>query len=114
MGKTAALSIPCRPRAHPGSAARFAGRDPGPGARQLEPVRTPPLNLRQQLLHAAMENGGELTVGQGVLATGKTFEQVEKALNGMSDKGYVDVDNAPGTGVLVYRFPDLLSKPRSG
>jgi len=24
------------------------------------------------------------------------------------------VDNAPGTGVLVYRFPDLLSKPRSG
>lgn len=79
-----------------------------------EPRRTPPLNLRQQLLHAAMENGGELTVSQGVLATGKTFEQIEKALNGMSDKGYVDVDNAPGTGVLVYRFSDLLSKPRSG
>lgn len=79
-----------------------------------EPRPTRPLNLHQQLLHAAMERDGELTVSQGVLATGKTFEQVEKALNGMSDKGYVDVDNAPGTGVLVYRFPDLLARPRSG
>lgn len=87
--------------------ARAAGGEP-------EPQPAPPLNLRQQLLHAAMKNGGELTVSQGVLATGKSFEQIEKALNGMSDKGYVDVDNAPGTGVLVYRFPDLLSKPRSG
>lgn len=79
-----------------------------------QPRRSAPLNLSQQLLRAAMENGGELTVSQGVLATGKSFEQIEKALNGMTDKGYVDVDNAPGSGVLVYRFPDLLSKPRSG
>lgn len=85
--------------------ARIAGGEP-------EPPRSAPLNLRQQLLHAAMKNGGELTISQGVLATGKTFEEIEKALNEMSDKGYVDVDNAPGTGVLVYRFPDLLSKSR--
>lgn len=87
--------------------ARAAGGEP-------QPLRSAPLNLSQQLLQAAMENGGELTVSQGVLATGKGFEEIEKVLNGMSDKGYVDVDNAPGTGVLVYRFPDLLTRPRSG
>lgn len=74
-----------------------------------EPERriSPPLNMRQQLLKAAMGNGGEITVSQGVLTTGKTFEEVEKVLNEMADKGYVDVDNAPGTGVVVYRFPEL-------
>ena len=76
-----------------------------------EPGRQPsaPLNMRQQLLKAAMGNGGEITVSQGVLTTGKTFEEVEKVLNQMADKGYVDVDNAPGTGVIVYRFPELVS-----
>ena len=69
-----------------------------------------PLNLRQQLLKAATENGGDITVSQGVLTTGKTFEEVESALNKMADKGYVDVDNAPGTGVVVYRFPELIGK----
>lgn len=56
-----------------------------------------------------MGNGGEITVSQGVSTTGKTFEEVEMVLNEMSDKGYVDVDNAPGTGVIVYRFPELVS-----
>ena len=32
----------------------------------------------------------------------------------MADKGYVDVDNAPGSGVIVYRFPDLLGRGRTG
>ncbi len=89
--------------------AQIAGADP-----QLRGAAPRKLTLRQQLLRAAMDNGGALTVSQGVLATGKSFPQIEKALNRMADKGYVDVDNAPGTGVLVYRFPDLLSKPRSG
>jgi len=81
-----------------------------PQAATASPKRklTKPLSLQQQLLKAAMDNGGELTVTQGVLATGKSFEEIEKALNQMSDKGYVDVDNAPGTGVSVYRFPELM------
>lgn len=70
----------------------------------------PESTLAQRLLHAAMENGGELTVTQGVLATGLTFEEIEKALAGMADKGYVDVDNAPGSGVVVYRFPELATR----
>ena len=96
------------------------GRIPHPRQAALASVRTgggkperalaKPLNLRQQLLKAAMDNGGDLTVSQGVLTTGQSFEEVEKVLNGMADKGYVDVDNAPGTGVIVYRFPELLGK----
>jgi len=70
-----------------------------------------PLNLRQQLLKAAMSNGGEITVSQGVMATGRSFEEIESVLNKMTDKGYVDVDNAPGTGVIVYRFPELVTRP---
>ncbi|MDE2974807.1 MAG: TM2 domain-containing protein [Gemmatimonadota bacterium] len=84
------------------------------GAGETEPGRSRHLNMRQQLLQAAVGNGGDLTISQGVLATGRTFEQVEKTLNEMADKGYVDVDNAPGTGVIVYRFPDLVGPPRSG
>ncbi|MCY3547039.1 MAG: TM2 domain-containing protein [Gemmatimonadetes bacterium] len=70
-----------------------------------------PLNVRQQLLKAAMSNGGEITVSQGVMATGRSFEEIESVLNRMTDKGYVDVDNAPGTGVVVYRFPELVTRP---
>ena len=44
---------------------------------------------------------------QGVVATGMTFEQVEEILREMVSKGYVDVDNAPNSGVVVYRFPEL-------
>ncbi len=79
-------------------------------AGKMPPRLAKPLSLRQQLLQAAMENGGELTVSQGVLATDKSFGEVEKALNEMADKGYVDVDNAPGTGVIVYRFPELSGR----
>ena len=87
--------------------AQVAGGEP-------QPPPAAPLNLQQRLLKAAMDGGGELTVSQGVLATGKSFEEIEKALNAMTDKGYVDVDNAPGSGVIVYRFPELIGKPRSG
>lgn len=66
--------------------------------------------LRQQLLRVAMKSGGEITVTQGVMATGWEFEEIEKVLDTMADKGYVDVGNAPGSGVVVYRFPELAEK----
>ncbi|MCE2454930.1 MAG: TM2 domain-containing protein [Gemmatimonadetes bacterium] len=65
-------------------------------------------DLRVALLNAARRNGGVLTVTQGVIASGRAFEEVERALNAMVDKGYVDVDNAPESGVVIYRFPDLI------
>lgn len=63
--------------------------------------------LRGLLLRAARENGGVLTVTQGVIASNRSFEEVELALAAMVDKGYVDVDNAPDSGVVIYKFPEL-------
>jgi TM2 domain-containing membrane protein YozV len=73
------------------------------------PGSLPPgrVNVQQVLLQAAQANGGALTVTQGVVTTGLTFEQVEEVLREMVAKGYVDVDNAPNSGVVVYRFPEL-------
>lgn len=95
-----------------------SGRLPHPRQVRIETGAAPsgrpklpgPADLRQQLLQAAVKNGGELTVTQGVLATAREFDEVESTLNKMADKGYVDVDNAPGTGVVIYRFPELISR----
>jgi TM2 domain-containing membrane protein YozV len=65
-------------------------------------------DLMQALLHAAHERGGRLSVTEGVLATGKGFKDVEGALSRMLQSGYVDVDNDPQSGVVVYRFRELL------
>ena len=64
-------------------------------------------DLQLILLRAAMEKNGVLTVTEGVMASGKSFKEVEKCLSGMVDSGYVDVDNAPGTGVVTYVFAEL-------
>lgn len=63
--------------------------------------------LRQGLLQAAKITGGKLSVTQGVLATGETFERIEATLRGMVKAGYVHVDNDPKTGVVVYCFEEL-------
>ena len=81
-------------------------------ARQLgsaEPRGKPEPTLTQQLLGAARANGGTLTVTQGVAATGLTFREVEEELTEMLVSGYIDVDNEPTTGVVMYRFPGLLT-----
>lgn len=88
---------------HPRLAARPATDGPAPKRGALPR----PADLRLVLLQAAEESGGELTVTQGVMASGSSFEEVEQCLRNMVDKGYVDVDNAPGSGVIVYRFPEL-------
>ena len=89
---------------HPRLAARAASRGSGPRALPK------PSDLRLVLLQAAEKSGGELTVTQGVMASGNSFEEVEKCLRDMVDKGYVDVDNAPGSGVIIYRFPELAGR----
>ena len=52
-------------------------------------------------------HGGAISVTQGVADTGATFEEVEAALGDLLKTGYVDVDNAPGTGVVIYRFTEI-------
>jgi hypothetical protein len=63
--------------------------------------------LMQRLLEEAEERGGTLTVTQGVAATGLSFETVEETLGDMVASGYVDVDNHPESGVVLYRFTEL-------
>ncbi len=71
------------------------------------PARDPIEELRQSLLKAAASRGGSISVTQGVLATGKSFEEVEEALDAMAKKGYADIDNDPKSGVVIYKFGDL-------
>lgn len=63
--------------------------------------------LKIKLLEAAIVRGGEISVTEGVAATGAGFEEVEETLRSLVAGGYVDVDNAPGTGVVVYRFTEF-------
>lgn len=63
--------------------------------------------VMRKLLMAAEENGGAISVTQGVAATGLSFSEVEEVLTDMVASGYVDVDNHPETGVVVYRFTEL-------
>lgn len=83
--------------------AQWLGRPPSPpapaGQREPSPL--------QELLRAAERNGGSLSVTQAVAATGLPFAETERLLRDMVADGYVDVDNAPGTGVVIYRFPEL-------
>ena len=62
-----------------------------PSATALDDVRAP--DLRTLLLRTAHQGDGRLTVTQGILETGKTFEEVEACLQDMVQAGYVDVDN---------------------
>jgi hypothetical protein len=64
-------------------------------------------NLRMLLLAEAVKHNGNLSVTQGVLATGRDFPEVEMALDEMLKSGFVDVANDPDTGHVVYHFPQL-------
>ena len=80
-------------------------------ARVVERVTKKKANdARTQLLQEAQRGDGKLTVTQGVLATGMDWERVERCLRDMVQAGYVDVDNEPGSGVIVYVFPELAGR----
>jgi hypothetical protein len=86
---------------------RALGRGEARAALPAAPTRDPVEQMRQDILKAAAQRKGNITVAQAVLATGKSFEEVEKMLDAMAAKGYVDIDNDPDTGVVIYRFGDL-------
>jgi hypothetical protein len=64
-------------------------------------------SLRDQLLDAAVTHGGAISVTDGVVATGATFDEVEAALKKLVESGYVDVDVPAGKSYIVYRFTEL-------
>jgi TM2 domain-containing membrane protein YozV len=60
-----------------------------------------------KLLKAAEARGGKISVTQGVLETGLTFQQIETLLKEMLRSGYVEIANDPETGVVLYEFHEL-------
>ncbi len=97
-------------RALEGRGGRAAGpalrNGSGPGTDVPSPA-SPREEKMRRLLEAAEERGGAISVTQGVSATGMSFEEVEDLLTDMLASGYVDVDNHPDTGVVLYRFTEL-------
>lgn len=81
-----------------------SGRSPSP---RVDERPSDEGELMRRLLEEAEERGGSLTVTQGVAATGLSFEKVEETLGDMVASGYVDVDNHPESGVVLYRFTEL-------
>lgn len=63
--------------------------------------------LRMKLLEAASARNGRLSVTEGVMVTGKTFELVEAELDAMAKSGYVGISNDPDTGMVIYTFGQL-------
>ncbi|WP_413166534.1 TM2 domain-containing protein [Capilliphycus salinus ALCB114379] len=63
--------------------------------------------FRVKLLKAAATRGGKLSVTQGVMATGASFQEVENVLNQMLKSGYVGIGNDPETGIVLYDFYEL-------
>ena len=91
------------------------GRSAAPAQPQITAAPPPPekpKDLRTLLLHAAHRGDGKLTVTQAVMETGMDWKPVEKCLRKMVRAGYVNVDNEPDSGVIVYVFPELVGCPR--
>ena len=66
-----------------------------------------PVSLEVALTRCAARRGGQISVAQGVLDCGKSFQEVEGKLDEMLRKGYVGIDNHPETGAVLYTFDSL-------
>ncbi|MDA0267119.1 MAG: TM2 domain-containing protein [Cyanobacteria bacterium] len=83
---------------------------PSPQTSSSETIAAPsPEEKRIKLLTAASKHQGQLSVTQAVMETGMGFEESEVLLRDMVRQGYVAVDNHPQTGVVIYRFDELVS-----
>ena len=65
------------------------------------------LDFEAQLVEAARAKDGTLSVTEGVIATGRSFKEVETKLDQMLRAGYVDIGNRPNSGVVIYRFTQI-------
>lgn len=78
-----------------------------PQAVASEIYHSPQETLMLELLKAAENRGGKLSVTQGVIETGATFSQVEATLKEMHKSGYVGIGNNPENGAVTYIFHEL-------
>ncbi len=76
-----------------------------------EPPEIEEDSIEVRLLRAAtidQETGeASLTLAEAVRETGASTSAVKAALGAMVDDGIADIDNLPGTGAIVYRFPGV-------
>lgn len=90
---------------------RLGGSPYAPGqpaiARLVQSPQQREEQLRMQLLKAAQNRGGKISITQGVADTGADFGEVEMTLLGMAKKGHADIQNDPQSGAVVYSFPAL-------
>lgn len=63
--------------------------------------------LMFKLLAAAEKRGGQLSVTQGVMDTGRSFADVEATLREMVKTGYIAMHNDPISGILIFDFIEL-------
>ena len=75
----------------------------GPDATAVDTTES----LRMKLLDAAAKRNEQLSVTEGVMATGKAFDVVEAELDAMAKSGYVGISNDPDTGMVIYTFGQL-------
>ncbi len=66
-----------------------------------------------ELVKLAGRKGGKLTVVEAVSETGLRVPQVEEALASLARQGVADID-VTESGLLVYRFPDVLLLEEKG
>jgi class 3 adenylate cyclase len=66
-------------------------------------------SIEREVLAAAGELGGRVTVVQVAARTGHGLDDVQSALDSMSSKGYVSVEVLE-SGVVRYDFPSLLAE----
>lgn len=73
-------------------------------AAPIAPMNRKNESLEYQLLMAAKEKHGEISVSEGVMVTGASFKDVEETLDKMCHAGYVEIGNRGESGIIVYRF----------
>lgn len=64
-------------------------------------------DIMVKLAQTASNHNGKLSVTRAVIDTGMTFDQVERGLRIMMEKGYIVMDNDPVKGHIVYDFMDI-------
>lgn len=90
------------------SGAAFNGGYPGQTIMAETVIRPPTKDeVMVKLVKAAAARGGRLSVTQAVMDTNIGFAEAEKVLGEMVKSGYVEIDNDPHSGIVVYDFREL-------
>ncbi|HUX50922.1 MAG TPA: adenylate/guanylate cyclase domain-containing protein [Spirochaetia bacterium] len=74
--------------------------------RKRKEPQTEPVELEGILLRAAKQLGGRVTVVQIAAHVGRSLDEVERALDAMTSRGYV-LQEVLDTGIIRYDFPSL-------